>query len=695
MRADLRRDQEWLTRLQASGTSEAWALLRDKVTHLVEKYVPERRRRNNNRPAWMTQEILREIRRKKRLWRKIRGSQPTEEYTAVDKKVRNLIRNSKRRFEKKLASGNGGNKRPFFAYIKQRTQSRPSIGPLKDKDGKAVTEDEEMAELLNQSFKDIFTREDTSNVPEPEDLNPRSNLSKVDFCERIVRKKIKDLRTDAAAGPDGIGPRVLQELADGLAPALTAIFNRSMEEGIVPADWREANVTPIFKKGSKSSPSNYRPVSLTAVSCKLMESVIRDAMNKHLAENMLIRKSQHGFLQDRSCTTNLLEFLEEATKVVDSGEGFDVVYLDFAKAFDKVPRERLLKKLRAHGIRGQVLAWINSWLSGRRQRVVLNGRFSSWEDVLSGVPQGSVLGPLLFVVFINDMDSVVLHINILRKFADDTKLGKTVATEKDTEEMQEALNQLCTWADLWGMQFNVSKCKVMHMGHKNPRHVYQMNGQVLEASSEERDIGVVVTENLKPSAQCAKAARTAQSVLGQLIRAFHYRDRHIFMRLYKQYVRPHLEFSTQAWAPWTEGDKSCLEKIQQRAVRMVSGLLGDSYEERIAELGLETLEERRHQADMAMVHKIMHGKGQLDHTCWFEKAVDGQRATRNSADPLNLRLNHGRLELRRNYFSVRVVDPWNKIPANLKSEPKTDIFRAKYKLLRANTMQPAVTGMDG
>ncbi len=142
----------------------------------------------------------------------------------------------------------------------------------------------------------------------------------------------------------------------------------------MPQDWKEANVTPIYKKGTKSSPGNYRPVSLTSISCKLMESILRDA----------IKDSQHGFMKDKLCVTNLLEFLEKATTVVDGGEGFDVIYLDFAKAFDKVPRERLLNKVRAHCIRGSVLGWIRGWLTGRRQRVVLNGRFSSWEDVLLG-----------------------------------------------------------------------------------------------------------------------------------------------------------------------------------------------------------------------------------------------------------------------------------------------------------------------
>ena len=380
------------------------------------------------------------------------------------------------------------------------------------------------------------------------------------ICSADVRKKIKGLRAEAASGPDGLGPRVLQELQEELAPALAAIFTKSLEEGVVPRDWKEANVTPIFKKGSKSSTGNYRPVSLTSVACKVMESILRDAITDHLTVNKMINDSQHGFMKGKSCASNLLEFLEKATTVVDGGEGFDIIYLDFAKAFDKVPRERLLRKVRAHGIRGRVLEWIRSWLTGRRQRVVLNGRFSSWEEVLSGVPQGSVLGPLLFVIFINDMDDTVeLLTSILRKFADDTKMGKKVRTDVDRQELQEALDRLCNWAREWGMEFNVAKCKVMHLGHTNPKFSYSMNGQKLEESLEEKDIGVVITANMKPNAQCARAARTAQGVLGQITRAFHYRDRHVFVRLYKQYVRPHLEFSTQAWSPWTEADRMCLE----------------------------------------------------------------------------------------------------------------------------------------
>ena len=675
-------DQNWTRQVMSSNTESAWKLLKCKVEELVRKYVPVRRRRNQNRPVWMNQEILRAIRKKKRIWKKVRNMADKKEFTEQEKITRNLIRNAKRKFEKKLASGNGGNSRPFFAYVKQRTKSRPSIGPLKH-GGSTITGNREMATLLNRCFGEVFTREDRANIPDPAAMDLGSVLDNIHISVAAVRRKIKGLRAESAAGPDGLGPRILKELQEGLAPVLAHVFRRSLAEGTVPADWKKANVTPIFKKGSKGDPGNYRPVSLTSVACKLMESILRDAVTDHLDRNRLIRRSQHGFTKGRSCATNLLEFLEKVTLAADEGMAMDVVFLDFAKAFDKVPRERLLKKLHAHGVRGKLLSWVREWLTDRTQCVILNGESSSWIEVLSGVPQGSVLGPLLFLIFINDIDQVVEIIDIIKKFADDTKVGQVMETDEDRKKLQKALEELSNWASTWGMAFNVKKCKVMHFGSRNPKHQYTMGGQVLEVTEEERDIGVMVTNNLKPSTQCSKAARTAKAVLGQISRAFHYRDRHIFMRLYTQYVRPHLEFSTQAWAPWMEGDKQVLEKVQRKAVGMVSGLSGREYEDRLAELGLQTLEERRHQADMCLMHKIMHSEGGLNHEVWFTKASDSDRVTRVAADGLNVKVKNGRLDVRRNFFSVRVTSQWNAVPSHIKKMMPAHLFKRAYKRHRA------------
>ena len=352
-----------------------------------------------------------------------------------------------------------------------------------------MTDSGEMAEELNKYFGSVFQQEEPQTVPEATKHPTKSTCRGVNFRPSIVKKMIKKLKANSAPGPDGITPRLLQELVEEVATPLSHIFTKSMAEGIVPEDWRIANVTPIFKKGQKASTGNYRPVSLTSVPGKIMEHVIKESLQSHLTRNSLIRKTQHGFMQNKSCTTNLLEFLETATKLVDEGKSLDIIYLDFAKAFDLVPRLRLIEKLKAHGVGGGLLKWISAWLSDRKQRVVLNGKASSWVRVTSGVPQGSILGPILFAIFINDLDvNVANKVDLLSKFADDTKVGHAVVTVEDSNVLQAALDTLCAWADKWQMRFNVDKCHVIHAGKNNKEFMHYMNGVQLAVSEQEKDI---------------------------------------------------------------------------------------------------------------------------------------------------------------------------------------------------------------
>ncbi|CAM4644795.1 unnamed protein product [Lepidochelys kempii] len=300
-------------------------------------------------------------------------------------------------------------------------------------------------------------------------------------------------------------PRVLKELKCEIVELLTVVCNLSFKSATVPNDWKIANVTPIFKKGYRGDPGNYRPVSLTSVPGKLVETIVKNKIVRHIEEHKFLLKNQHGFCKGRSCLTNLLEFFEGVNKHVDKGDPVDIVYLDFQKAFDKVPHQRFLCKLSCHGIRGKILSWIENWLKDSEQRVGINGKFSEWGGVTSGVPQGSVLGPILFNLFINDMEKGVN--SEVAKFADDTKLLKIVETKADCEELQKDLTKLSDSATKWQMKFNVDKGKVMHIGKNNPNYTYNVMGANLATTNQEKDLAVIVDSSLKTSTQCAAAVK--------------------------------------------------------------------------------------------------------------------------------------------------------------------------------------------
>ncbi|KAF2351887.1 Reverse transcriptase domain, partial [Trinorchestia longiramus] len=360
-----------------------------------------------------------------------------QEHIHACRAVKRTIKSTKRNKEITVAAQAKTKPKSYYKYVNDRRFKRDTIGPLIDSDGSTQTSNKSKAKILNTYFTSVFTHEDLTEIPQPHASNTQEILSDGVFTVEEVKEQLSILNPCKSTGPDGLGPWILKETAEVISEPLTNIFTRSLETGIIPDDWKRANVTPIFKKGNKQIPNNYRPISLTSVISKTIERLLKVRRTKHLNDQNLINDTQHGFREISSCLTNLLDFFGEVNRIYDRTKAVDLAYLDFQKSFDKVPDERLMDKVEAHGIRGNYSRWIQNWRTGRTQRVVIHDETSDSALVTSGVPQGSVLGPLLFIIYINDLDVGI--ISKINKFADDTKLCHRAFTERDRATIQSDL----------------------------------------------------------------------------------------------------------------------------------------------------------------------------------------------------------------------------------------------------------------
>ena len=386
--ATTKADKEMINHLEAQNWSvldqmnveESWSFFVTIFEAAIHQFIPTSMpSKDKRKKLWMNRDALAMHKRKRKAWKQYKITNSDADHIRacqVKNNLSKLTRQLCKDFEKDLARNVKSDPKAFWRYCNTKLKNKPRIGDIKANDGTKTQCDLAKADILNTYFASVFTHEKVEYMPSLEPKHHGSPLSDVDITADIVKKKLTKLNPNKAPGPDKIHPRVLKETADVISSPLSVIFHKSLSEGRLPTAWNIGNITPIHKKGSRSSAGNYRPVSLTSIIGKVMESIIRDHLVQHMMDNALFCDAQHGFVPGRSCMTQLLTVLELWTVMLDSGDPIDAVYLDFRKAFDSVPHQRLHAKIAAYGINGKVLGWIQAFLTDRKQCVVVNSCLS-------------------------------------------------------------------------------------------------------------------------------------------------------------------------------------------------------------------------------------------------------------------------------------------------------------------------------
>ena len=596
---------------------QAWESLKTAILNTIEKRVPSKMTTSRHTNPWMNTEIRRLIRRKQRAHRKARQTKTkrdNDRYKRLQRDVQYKIRRANKAYmENTVSSDCKDNSKKFWAYVKSKGHEFTGVAPLKNQEGFLQSDTKARANILNEQFKSVFTKEDLSNIPDTgcSDI-PTMNNIRIDW--KGVYKLLKNLKTHKATGPDEIPAYILKTAADELAPALAWFFQLSIDQGEIPQDWRQALVVPIFKKGDKHQPSNYRPVSLTSITCKLLEHIIHSNIMQHFDQHRILCDNQHGFRKKRSCETQLLSTVQEIASSTAKGQQVDIILLDFAKAFDKVPHTRLLHKLDHYGVRDNVKRWIESFLSQREQQVILDGVRSDTAEVLSGVPQGTVLGPLLFLCFINDLPESIKS-SQAKLFADDSLLFKVIKNDSDRALLQRDLSALEHWEKTWQMSFNPTKCVVLRICTKKKRKIlptqYQLHGHTLEVVDASKYLGVTITDDLSWETHVQNVVCKANRTLGFVRRNLKDCTKPVKGLTYKTMIRPTMEYASTVWDPHLQAQKSALEQVQKRAARYVC----NDYTSRtpgcvtkmLDDLKWEPLEARRRHDRLSMLYRIQHG----------------------------------------------------------------------------------------
>ena len=549
----------------------------------------------------------------------------------------------------------------FFHFVNVRLKTKKKITSISH-DSVLITDDTYKANIFNKYFSSVFV-EDNGCM---EFLTQRKTekFPFISFNHTVVEHFLGKIKPSFSLGPDGLCAFFMKKLKHVLCIPLSSIFEVSYRTSKIPSCWAKAFVLPILKKGNPLDINNYRPISLCCVSCKIMESIVNDKLSSYITLNKLLSDYQHGFSRGKSCLTQLLYCKNLWINSLNCKESVDVIFIDFAKAFDSVVHNKLILKLRKYGIDGFILKWLETFLQNRSQIVKINNSFSESLPVSSGVPQGSVLGPILFNIFINDIFECCCNYCEIFLFADDVKLFSS-----NSFELQNSLNLLSEWSKKWQLQVSIEKCSVLHLGSNNAETSYFLDGHELKRTNCVKDLGVFTSNTLSSTSQCHETYKKASRICSLIHKSFISRNKEIILQAYNVYVLPILDYCSSVYNPSKVSDIQLLEKVQRKFTkRLFHSKI--SYSDRLKHLCIETLEKRRLKHDLILAYKILHDKIPVLSSFLQYKHII--RPTRSS-ESMNLVVPKFKLDCKK-YFFI------NRVSSILNSFPVTSMCMDRYNL---------------
>ena len=671
----------WSKLFEGKNNKECTDIFIDCLRRICLKLIPKKLPNNKNKIPRIRKNMLNRIKMLKR-----------KKNTTRDKNKLKSIENSIIETEKRLAEHRKQEKnttelrvikkmkenpKVFYDHIKKQKDRDTKIGPFQI-DKVFVYDTEEICKMLIKQYNSQFSKRCQSTRINDEEMydTKEGDLSDIVFNEEDIANAINKLKKNSAAGPDGIPAILLLNTRDSIKLPLQIILRKSMDEGEIHDMFKLAYVTPIHKGGSKMNPANYRPVSLTSHIMKVFERVMKTPIIKHLESQELIRPNQHGFVSGRSTQSQLLQHYSDVYDALEEGVRIDTIYLDFAKAFDKVDHSILLKKVIDHKIKGKVGLWIKNFLQDRKYRVVANGVMSEEQEVISGVPQGTVLASILFIIMISDIDEELRN-SISRLFADDTKISAKIRTPEDTKRLQKDLDKVYKWADDNLMEFNEKKFEKISHGHTEGvlDGVYTTkSGEEIHENRTVKDLGVLTSKDVSFAEHIDDLVLTSKIKAGILLRNFETREAGPMVEMFNSYIRSKLDYCSLVWTPHKREEIDKIEGIQRNFTSKIKGLEQMNYHERLKKLGLYSLERRRER--FLIINAWQQLEGEKENVLKLKTGKEGRRRCLRSATiPTTL---DGRYRTIIQHSTARKMERlYNSLPHRLQNirKVKTNTFK--------------------